>query len=318
MARAERKGDSLKDETPGAGTPRASNSNSRAEEPDMSNANARTYPQQDTAQVIPFDFRSAEVRAVVTEDGEPWFVLDDVAPALGYTRSRDAGRILDPDEKGAHIVRTPGGAQKMTTLNESGVYHLCFKSRRPEARAFRKWVTAEVLPAIRKTGRYEMPAEMLTAGQKGHIVRSVKDVVAKTGKHFQTVYHGINEAFGVATYKDIPAARYPELCRHLGVAPLEGEWMPASDPTVVDGVSRNHLYILIRKFQAVREVWAEVEPGLRALGARHTGTMADHIGAGCAIAHGLESRHKQEMGAEYADQVQNHQQMMAEQRQKAG
>lgn len=237
MARAERKGDSLKDETPGAGTPRASNSNSRAEEPDMSNANARTYPQQDTAQVIPFDFRSAEVRAVVTEDGEPWFVLDDVAPALGYTRSRDAGRILDPDEKGAHIVRTPGGAQKMTTLNESGVYHLCFKSRRPEARAFRKWVTAEVLPAIRKTGRYEMPVEMLTAGQKGHIVRSVKDVVAKTGKHFQTVYHGINEAFGVATYKDIPAARYPELCRHLGVAPLEGEWLPApGQEGLADGV----------------------------------------------------------------------------------
>ena len=299
MARAERKGDSLKDETPGAGTPRASNSNSRAEEPDMSNANARTYPQQDTAQVIPFDFRSAEVRAVVTEDGEPWFVLDDVAPALGYTRSRDAGRILDPDEKGAHIVRTPGGAQKMTTLNESGVYHLCFKSRRPEARAFRKWVTAEVLPAIRKTGRYEMPVEMLTAGQKGHIVRSVKDVVAKTGKHFQTVYHGINEAFGVATYKDIPAARYPELCRHLGVAPLEGEWLPApGQEGLADGVSLNDMLGVVAHMEWIDKAWDELGPALRGLGSPWAGRMHDHVRDGALFAGSLRRRHGAEMEGE--------------------
>ena len=299
MARAERKGDSLKDETPGAGTPRASNSNSKAEEPDMNNANARTYPQQDTAQVIPFDFRSAEVRAVVTEDGEPWFVLDDVAPALGYTRSRNAARILDDDEKGAHNVSTPGGAQKMTTLNESGVYHLCFKSRRPEAQAFRKWVTAEVLPAIRKTGRYEMPAEMLTAGQKGHIVRSVKDVVAKTGKHFQTVYHGINEAFGVATYKDIPAARYPELCRHLGVAPLEGEWLPAQGREgLADGVSLNDMLGVVAHMEWIDKAWDELGPALRGLGSPWAGRMHDHVRDGALFAGSLRRRHGDEMQRE--------------------
>jgi prophage antirepressor-like protein len=299
MARAERKGDSLKDETPGAATPRASNSNSKAEEPDMSNANARTYPQQDTAQVIPFDFRSAEVRAVVAEDGEPWFVLDDVAPALGYTRSRNAARILDDDEKGAHNVSTPGGAQKMTTLNESGIYHLCFKSRRPEAQAFRKWVTAEVLPAIRKTGRYEMPAEMLTAGQKGHIVRSVKDVVAKTGKHFQTVYHGINEAFGVATYKDIPAARYPELCRHLGVAPLEGEWLPApGQEGLADGVSLNDMLGVVAHMEWIDKAWDELGPALRGLGSPWAGRMHDHVRDGALFAGSLRRRHGDEMQRE--------------------
>jgi prophage antirepressor-like protein len=101
-----------------------------------------------------FNFQSSEVRTV-TRDGEPWFVLADVAEILGFSRSRDAARVLDDDEKGAHIVRTPGGDQEVTIISESGVYALALRSRRPEAKPFRKWVTSEVLPAIRKTGRYE-------------------------------------------------------------------------------------------------------------------------------------------------------------------
>jgi len=101
-----------------------------------------------------FLFKSLEVRTI-SRDDEPWFVLSDVAIILGFSRSRDAGRILDDDEKGAHILRTPGGDQEVTIISESGIYALALKSRRPEAREFRKWVTSEVLPAIRKTGRYE-------------------------------------------------------------------------------------------------------------------------------------------------------------------
>lgn len=65
--------------------------------------------------------------------------------------------MLDDDEKGAHIVRTPGGEQEVTIINESGLYSLILRSRKPSAKRFKKWVTSEVLPSIRKTGRYVAP-----------------------------------------------------------------------------------------------------------------------------------------------------------------
>jgi len=100
-----------------------------------------------------FQFHSHEIRTVI-KDGEPWFVATDIAEALGYRNAPDAARHLDHDEKGTQIVRTLGGAQKLTIINESGLYALVLRSRKPEARKFAKWVTGEVLPAIRKTGKY--------------------------------------------------------------------------------------------------------------------------------------------------------------------
>lgn len=85
-------------------------------------------------------------------DNEPWFVAKDVCDALGLANSRKATTSLDDDEKRVSPVVTPSGEQLMTIINESGLYNLIFQSRKPEARAFRKWVTGEVLPAIRRTG----------------------------------------------------------------------------------------------------------------------------------------------------------------------
>lgn len=106
--------------------------------------------------VLQYDFDEAPVRVVLIA-GDPWFVAGDLAKALGYREARDMTRNLHDDEKGTHIVCTPGGQQEMNIVSESGMYAAIFKSRRPEAERFRKWVTSEVLPAIRKTGRYEMP-----------------------------------------------------------------------------------------------------------------------------------------------------------------
>lgn len=103
-----------------------------------------------------FDFEDNAVR-VIEKDGEPWFVAADVARVLEYRDSEVACRALDDDEKGTLIVCTPGGAQEMRGINESGLYHLVLVSRKPEAKKFRKWVTAEVLPSIRKTGMYVAP-----------------------------------------------------------------------------------------------------------------------------------------------------------------
>ena len=93
----------------------------------------------------------------VTRDGEVWFVGKDVAEALGFTNSRDAiaTHVFD-DDKGVEIIDTLGGKQKMTAINESGLYALVFGSRLESAKRFKRWVTYEVLPAIRKTGIYDM------------------------------------------------------------------------------------------------------------------------------------------------------------------
>lgn len=98
---------------------------------------------------------------VVEQNGEPWFVAADVCNALGIDRAQI--RRLDDDEKGVRSTQTPGGAQMMNIVNESGLYALVLGSRKPEAKAFKRWVTHEVLPAIRRTGRYEAPgAEGIT------------------------------------------------------------------------------------------------------------------------------------------------------------
>lgn len=103
-----------------------------------------------------FDFNDAPIRTML-RDEQPWFVAVDVCRVLEIANSRDAVGQLDEDEKGVGITDTLGGAQKMQIISESGLYALVFKSRKPEAKTFRKWVTAEVLPALRKTGKYELP-----------------------------------------------------------------------------------------------------------------------------------------------------------------
>ena len=87
--------------------------------------------------------------------GEPWFVGKDVARRLGYINPEKALRVhVDDEDKGVNEMGTPGGTQKVTFVNESGLYSLILASKLPQAKAFKRWVTAEVLPQIRKTGGY--------------------------------------------------------------------------------------------------------------------------------------------------------------------
>ncbi len=108
---------------------------------------------------------------MIIRDGEPWFVATDVCRILDFDTSlavngrervdRDGNMYrsggLDEDEKGTDIVSTPKGPQEVLTVSEPGLYSLILKSRKPEAKAFKRWVTHEVLPFIRKTGRYDVP-----------------------------------------------------------------------------------------------------------------------------------------------------------------
>lgn len=91
---------------------------------------------------------------VVDVDGEPWFVARDVCECLELGNPRTSIALLDEDEKGVHTMDTPGGQQEMSIVSEAGLYSLILRSRKPEAKAFKRWITHEVLPSIRKTGQY--------------------------------------------------------------------------------------------------------------------------------------------------------------------
>ena len=95
-----------------------------------------------------------EIRSM-TIDGEPWFVGKDVAAALGYKESAKAIREhIDDEDKGVSVLDTPGGKQKTVIINESGMYSLILSSKLEGAKRFKRWVTSEILPSIRKTGAY--------------------------------------------------------------------------------------------------------------------------------------------------------------------
>ena len=101
-----------------------------------------------------FNYQSHEVRTV-EQDGEPWFVLKDVCKVLGLTTPARVAERLDSDEVSlTHLTDSMGRQQETTVINESGLYNVILRSDKPEAKPFRKWVTSEVLPSIRKTGGY--------------------------------------------------------------------------------------------------------------------------------------------------------------------
>lgn len=106
------------------------------------------------SEAAPFEFpATGQIVRTVTIDGEPWFVANDVCAVLDLHSGRALAR-LDEDEKGVRSTQTPGGMQDLAHVNEPGLYVLVLGSRKPEAKAFKRWITHEVLPAIRRTGSY--------------------------------------------------------------------------------------------------------------------------------------------------------------------
>lgn len=183
-----------------------------------------------------FRFTDTLILRGFLRDGEPWFVAGDVAGALDYSEAKDMTRNLDDDEKGRQIVPTLGGDQEMTVINESGLYSAILKSRKPEAKAFKKWVTSEVLPSIRKTGSYTAPAAQPTAKPKQPRIKQPSQVkeLLLIGKEMAKIT-GINPHLVMAytldaieQVTDLPASM---LARALpAVAPAE---VASLNPTAI-------------------------------------------------------------------------------------
>ncbi len=117
----------------------------------------RNYNQQATGLQTFFNGNTGVNIRVKMINGESWFVGKDICIALELANHKDALSRLDSDERdGVGITDPMGRNQEVTVVNESGLYHLIFQSRKPEARAFRRWITSEVLPAIHRTGSYSL------------------------------------------------------------------------------------------------------------------------------------------------------------------
>jgi prophage antirepressor-like protein len=117
-----------------------------------------------------FEYEEEKPFRILDKDGEPWFVLTDVCRELGIGNPTDAAHRLDDEEKGIDSIDTLGGHQNVITVSESGLYSLILTSRKEGARRFKKWVTAEVLPSIRRTGQYGRTTPVFIAryNQIGH------------------------------------------------------------------------------------------------------------------------------------------------------
>lgn len=209
--------------------------------------------------ITPFNFNEHAVRVIQIEDA-PWFVATDVAESLGYKSPKDAASYLDDDEKGSAIVRTPGGDQKLTVINESGLYALVLRSRKPEARKFAKWVTSEVLPAIRKTGKYErpttpytvQPSDTLTEAQQ-QTLRTLLESNVKRLPHDKQAgamvkgWSKLKAHFGVP-YRQIPASEFTEaisiVARHVA------EWELVEDDTPKAGTVQEIVADWVKKIES--------------------------------------------------------------------
>ncbi|MFS2220497.1 Bro-N domain-containing protein [Commensalibacter sp. A3DC] len=152
----------------------------------MTNHNITTFDEKSNPITL-FNFNSIDVR-VFTKDNKAWFVLNDVCKILELENSRNVTARLDNDEKDyVHIMDAIGRERETTIINESGLYSLILRSRKSEAKRFKKWVTSEVLPSIRKTGGY-----LLSPGQYGGITKSVVNkAVAILRKDFEKVYRDV-------------------------------------------------------------------------------------------------------------------------------
>lgn len=154
-----------------------------------------------------FNYQSNEVRTIM-RDGEPWFVLKDVCRVLSIGNPADVFARLDNDEKGVAQIDTPGGKQKMSIINESGLYNVILRSDKPEARPFRKWVTGTVLPTIRKTGAYS--ANALRDPKAGLAEAKVKNARARVA------------SIWLKLAQTNPVPTFQQICAHYASAELTG------------------------------------------------------------------------------------------------
>lgn len=188
-----------------------------------------------------FESDGWSVRAI-DHHGEPWFVAADVAKALGLSNTTMAVDPLDDDEKGVSTVETLGGAQRVVIVSESGLYSLILRSRKREAKAFKRWVTHEVLPAIRRTGSYAV-AEPVPQFEIPQTYAAALKVAAEQAERAERA----EEALAVAGPK---IEAYEAFMDADGCLSMDATAKALSD--VLHGKGRNTLFARLREMKILQ------------------------------------------------------------------
>ena len=234
--------------------------------------------------VLSFNFNQNQIQ-VINKDGEAWFIASEIAAMFGYRDSHNLTRILDDDEADTHnmSIRSENGIKQsrtVTIINESGFYHAAFKSRKPEVRPFRKWVTSEVLPAIRKTGGYQV-GQKTTADDRTPLRQAVAALVGRKGIDYSSAYSMIHQRFNVEAIEDIPAEKLPEavayvhaLTLHTGLTGEVLDAPPKAKPKLpIDGNSLADIAAMVYYGTWMIELGKDISAPLKQLGNRQAVTM---------------------------------------------
>ena len=174
----------------------------------------------------------------------PLFVAKQVCLALGFKDTINAVKThCDPEDVCKVEVQTNGGKQLVNCVNESGLYALIFGSKLPKAKQFKRWVTNEVLPAIRRAGRYEVPTgDTITNAQQVAIQQAVARRAKKTAVYYQTIYRAIKARYQIPRYTELKQSQFEDCLRFIEVVDLSVPEAPASEPAETEKPQRYVVY----------------------------------------------------------------------------
>ena len=234
--------------------------------------------------VLSFNFNQNQIQ-VINKDGEAWFIASEIAAMFGYRDSHNLTRILDDDEADTHnmSIRSENGIKQsrtVTIINESGFYHAAFKSRKPEVKPFRKWVTSEVLPTIRKTGGYQI-GQKTTADDRTGLRQAVAALVGRKGINYSSAYSMIHQRFNVEAIEDIPTEKLPEavayvhaLTLHTGLTGEVLDAPPKAEPKLpIDDNSLADIAAMVYYGAWMIELGKDISAPLKQLGNIQAVTM---------------------------------------------
>lgn len=181
-----------------------------------------------------FLFGETPIRVLGTHDS-PLFILTDVCKALNLSQPSRVLARIDACDGFKVPVETAGGRQTVTVINESGLYTVVLRSddamkEDTVAYKFRRWVVSEVLPTIRKTGRYELPRDTLTTEEQYEVRKAVKLRAKNSAIHYQTIYNAMYEYFKIASYKDLTRAQLQNALAFIRTSDIKPQLPPVDIP----------------------------------------------------------------------------------------
>lgn len=225
-----------------------------------------------------FTFETRAVRTLGTPE-LPLFVAVDVATALGYANPKAApAKLVDPEDLIKAEVETNGGVQTLNCVNESGLYALIFGSKLESAKRFKKWVTSEVLPAIRRTGRYECPvvaSQTIDAAQQLAIRNAIAHRAKTTSAHYRTIYNALYDAFQVPRYTELKAADFDDAIRFIEAYALPQLAAPADRITLTREEANAFLSVAYQLKYLFRDPYRKFAAFLNAVGSPMSGQFFD-------------------------------------------